>query len=142
MIFLALVATWLPDGLWRLILSCSGPPWPSGAECIWKIILNRCGLWLRGFSHAVRFKSKAPWLFFNWGLSDFAGYKTEKLSPEVNLVAAGPPSPGKLMTFLALVATWLPDSLCPEFIWKIILNCCGLRLRGFSRAARFKSTAP
>ena len=31
-LFWALVAKWLPDGLWRLILSCSELWWPSGSQ--------------------------------------------------------------------------------------------------------------
>ena len=33
-LFWALVAKWLPDGLWRLILSCSGLWWPSGSQMV------------------------------------------------------------------------------------------------------------
>ena len=31
-LFWALVAKWLSDGLWRVILSSSGPWWPNGSR--------------------------------------------------------------------------------------------------------------
>jgi hypothetical protein len=43
-LFWALVAKWLPECIWKLILSCSG-------------------LWWCGFPQAAHFKSEAPWLF-------------------------------------------------------------------------------
>ena len=71
-LFWSLVAKWLPDGLWRLILSCSGLWWPSGSQ-----LISGCSFWAVLDTGALQVKSSTTLGSLNQKLHDFGLFKSK-----------------------------------------------------------------